>query len=54
MNNVDKIFNNSSGVSDYSKSYLEYLNLVLTSICYNPHGDGGWWCGYGWEKVYCL
>ena len=29
-------------------------NLVLTSICYNPRDDGGWWCGYGWEKVYCL
>ncbi|MHA1280456.1 MAG: hypothetical protein ACTSQ8_25085 [Candidatus Helarchaeota archaeon] len=29
-------------------------NLVLTSICYNPHGKGGWWCGYGWQKFYCL
>ena len=29
-------------------------NLVLTSICYNLQGNEGWWCGYGWEKVYCL
>lgn len=32
MNNIDKIFNNSNGLSDYSKSYFEYLNKVLTSI----------------------
>ena len=32
MNNVDKIFNNSNSVNDYSKSYLEYLNTVLKGI----------------------
>ena len=32
MNNIDKIFNHSNGVSDYSKSYLEYLNKVLSGI----------------------
>ena len=32
MNNVDKIFNNSNSVNDYSKSYLEYLNTVLNGI----------------------
>jgi D-sedoheptulose 7-phosphate isomerase len=32
MNNVDKIFSNSNNVSDYSKSYLEYLSAVLTDI----------------------
>ena len=39
MNNVDKIFNNSNGVSDYSKSYLEYLNIVLTSISLSEIDD---------------
>ena len=39
MNNVDKIFNNSNGVSDYSKSYLEYLNKVLTSISFSEIDD---------------
>ena len=32
MNNVDKIFNNSNSVNDYSKSYLDYLNTVLNGI----------------------
>jgi len=35
MNNIDKIFNNSNSVSDYSKSYLEYLNVVLSGISLN-------------------
>ena len=39
MNNVDKIFNNSNGVSDYSKSYFEYLNRVLTSISFSEIDD---------------
>jgi len=39
MNNVDKIFNNSNGVSDYSKSYLEYLHKVLTSISFYEIDD---------------
>jgi D-sedoheptulose 7-phosphate isomerase len=39
MNNVDKIFNNSNGVSDYSKSYLEYLRKVLTSISFSEIDD---------------
>ena len=28
-------------------------NLQLTSICYNINANknGGWWCGYGWEKI---
>jgi len=39
MNNVDKIFNNSNSVSDYSKSYLEYLNIVLTSISLSEIDD---------------
>ena len=39
MNNVDKIFNNSNGVSDYSKSYFEYLNTVLTSISFSEIDD---------------
>jgi len=39
MNNVDKIFNNSNGVSDYSKSYLEYLHKVLTSISFSEIDD---------------
>ena len=37
-----------------SRSFISLPKLVLISICYNPHGGGGWWCGYGWEKVYCL
>jgi len=32
MNNIDKIFNNSNSVSEYSKSYLEYLTTVLNGI----------------------
>ena len=32
MNNIDKIFNKSNSVSDYSKSYLEYLATVLNGI----------------------
>jgi D-sedoheptulose 7-phosphate isomerase len=32
MNNIDKIFNNSNSVSDYSKSYLEHLNTILNGI----------------------
>jgi len=24
--------------------------LPLTSITWNVKGNGGWWCGYGWEK----
>lgn len=32
MNNIDKIFKKSISVSDYSESYLKYLNEVLTSI----------------------
>ena len=32
MNNIDKIFTKSSSVSDYSKSYLEYLTSVLNVI----------------------
>ena len=33
--------------------FIEYAprpNLPLTSICYNVKGNGGWWCGYGWQK----
>lgn len=28
-------------------------NLQLTSICFNINANknGGWWCGYGWEKI---
>ena len=25
-------------------------NLELTSITWNPKGESGWWCGYGWER----
>jgi D-sedoheptulose 7-phosphate isomerase len=32
MNNIDNFFNNSNNVSDYSKSYLEYLTAVLNGI----------------------
>jgi D-sedoheptulose 7-phosphate isomerase len=32
MNNIDKIFDNSNNVSEYSKSYLDYLNKVLSGI----------------------
>jgi hypothetical protein len=29
-------------------------NLELTSITWNPNANenGGWWCGYGWKKVW--
>ena len=39
MNKIDEIFNNSTSVSDYSKSYLEYLNIVLTSISLSEIDD---------------
>ena len=32
MNNIDKIFDNSNNASEYSKSYLDYLNEVLSGI----------------------
>ena len=35
MNKIDEIFNNSTSVSDYSKSYFEYLNNVLSGISLN-------------------
>jgi|UniRef100_A0A6C0AL53 hypothetical protein len=33
--------------------YAPCPNLPLTSICWNPNGTGGWWCGYGWSKINC-
>jgi D-sedoheptulose 7-phosphate isomerase len=39
MNNIDKIFNKSNGVIDYSKSYLQYLNKVLSAIALNEIDD---------------
>ena len=39
MNNVDKIFNNSNSISDYSKSYLEYLTAVLNGISLSAIDD---------------
>jgi len=39
MNNIDKIFNKSNGVVDYSKSYLQYLNKVLSGISLNEIDD---------------
>jgi D-sedoheptulose 7-phosphate isomerase len=39
MNNIDKIFNNSDSVIDYSKSYLLYLNQVLSNISLNEIDD---------------
>ena len=32
MNNIDKIFSNSNNISDYSKSYFDYLGAVLGNI----------------------
>ena len=39
MNNIDKIFNKSNGIIDYSKSYLHYLNQVLCNISLNEIDD---------------
>ena len=39
MNNIDKIFNKSNSVIDYSKSYLHYLNKVLSAIALNEIDD---------------
>ena len=39
MNNIDKIFNKSNSVIDYSKSYLQYLNKVLSGIALNEIED---------------
>lgn len=39
MNNIDKIFNKSNSVIDYSKSYLQYLNKVLSAIALNEIDD---------------
>jgi len=39
MNNVDKFFNNSLSVGDYSKSYIKYLNSVLTNISLSEIDD---------------
>jgi D-sedoheptulose 7-phosphate isomerase len=39
MNNIDKIFNKSTSVIDYSKSYLQYLNQVLSGISLNEIND---------------
>ncbi len=39
MNNIDKIFNNSTNVIDYSKSYLQHLNQVLSGISLDEIND---------------
>ena len=31
--------------------YAPPANLPLTSICWNPKGTGGYWCGYGWTRA---
>tara|TARA_B110000008_G_C16978790_1_gene567365 strand:- start:7772 stop:8380 length:609 start_codon:yes stop_codon:yes gene_type:complete len=39
MNNIDRIFKESNGIKDYSKSYLEYLGSVLKKISSNSIED---------------
>ena len=39
MNNVDKIFNNSNSVNDYSEAYFEYLNTIFKGISLSAIDD---------------
>lgn len=52
-------FNNTNDIinQEYPGEIYDWMiarpqpNMIKTSICWNVSGNGGWYCGYGWEKI---